>query len=177
MAFFKSVPRHMFAPGQTCTIREGTTAMDGNGFHACAIARHCFVRAFWCEHGCDDEHDLAEIRLEGRILGFGNDVRTIGPVMTIIRILTSEEKHACGTGVVFRPNGVQEWYKDGKLHRDDDLPAVIRTNGKREWYRLGKLHRDNNLPAVVYADESRAWFVHGKFQRLLSARQVDALVP
>ena len=44
---------------------------------------------------------------------------------------------------------VKKWFKDGKLHRDGDLPAVITSDGTRIWYRHGKRHRDGDLPAVI----------------------------
>ena len=39
------------------------------------------------------------------------------------------------------PNGTQEWYRDGELHRDGDLPAVIHPDGSQEWYRNGIHYR------------------------------------
>ena len=35
-------------------------------------------------------------------------------------------------------DGTKEWYRDGKLHREDG-PAVERSNGTKEWYRDGIL--------------------------------------
>jgi hypothetical protein len=43
----------------------------------------------------------------------------------------------------------QCWYKNGKIHRDNDLPAIISQNGYKGWYKNGQLHRDNDLPAVM----------------------------
>lgn len=48
--------------------------------------------------------------------------------------------------------GIEGWYKDGKLHRDNDLPALkpIENNkdGSTCWYQNEKLHRENG-PAVI----------------------------
>ncbi len=33
--------------------------------------------------------------------------------------------------------GIQEWYKDGKFHREDG-PAYIHPDGTKEWYLNGK---------------------------------------
>lgn len=37
-----------------------------------------------------------------------------------------------------RTNGTQEWYLQGRLHREDDQPAVIYTNNHMEWYVNGR---------------------------------------
>jgi hypothetical protein len=36
-----------------------------------------------------------------------------------------------------KKNGDQIWYKNGKLHREDDLPSSIRPDGTKEWYKNG----------------------------------------
>jgi hypothetical protein len=54
-------------------------------------------------------------------------------------------------------NGDQYWYKEGKRHRDGDLPAVIYSDGNQHWYKEGKLHRDGDLPAVILSDGSQWW--------------------
>jgi hypothetical protein len=58
-------------------------------------------------------------------------------------------------------NGYREWYKDGKLHRAGDKPAIECADGYREWYKDGKLHRDGDKPAVEYASGYRAWYKDG----------------
>jgi hypothetical protein len=35
-------------------------------------------------------------------------------------------------------DGSQYWYKNGKLHRDGDKPAIDQNDGTREWYRNGE---------------------------------------
>jgi len=57
----------------------------------------------------------------------------------------------------------QEWYKEGELHRDGDLPA-IQGNNMREWYKNGKLHRDGDLPAFQ-GNNMREWYKNGKLHR------------
>lgn len=39
-----------------------------------------------------------------------------------------------------------------KVHRDNDLPAIIYKNGTRKWYQNGNLHRDNNKPVIEYVE-------------------------
>lgn len=58
-------------------------------------------------------------------------------------------------------DGTKAWYKNNKLHRDDDLPAVIWADGTKLWYQNGVLHRDNNLPAVIFADGKEEWYQFG----------------
>jgi uncharacterized protein CbrC (UPF0167 family) len=40
--------------------------------------------------------------------------------------------------------GYQAWYKNGELHRDNDLPAVIRDNGTKFYYIDGQFIREEN---------------------------------
>ena len=59
-----------------------------------------------------------------------------------------------------------EWFKNGLLHRDNDLPAIIDHIGNKEWYYNGVLHRDNDLPAVITYNGYKAWYVNGKNHRI-----------
>jgi hypothetical protein len=59
------------------------------------------------------------------------------------------------------PYGLQSWYKYGKIHRDDDQPAVIRPNGTRYWVQYGQIHRDNDQPAIICSDGTRMWYRFG----------------
>ena len=61
--------------------------------------------------------------------------------------------------------GDQKWYLNGKLHRDNDLPAVVRICGDKQWYQNGYLHRDNDLPAEIYATGTQIWYLHGLLHR------------
>jgi hypothetical protein len=66
-------------------------------------------------------------------------------------------------GVIFSKG--QAWYKKGKLHRDGDLPAYVGSNGTQEWYKEGKLDRDGDLPAVIYSNGDHYWYKEGKLDR------------
>jgi len=61
--------------------------------------------------------------------------------------------------------GYQWWYKNGKLHRDNDLPAVIQTNGIQRWYKNGQSHRDNDLPAIISPNGYQGWYKHDELHR------------
>jgi hypothetical protein len=69
-----------------------------------------------------------------------------------------------------------EWYdEDGKLHRDNDLPARITFNKniifKEEWYLHGLLHRKENKPAIIQYREGTndilwsEWLLNGARHR------------
>lgn len=61
-------------------------------------------------------------------------------------------------------NGDKFWYKDGKLHREGGMPAVILSNGT-SYYKDGKRHRDNDLPAVEDISGFKAWYKDGRLHR------------
>ena len=54
-----------------------------------------------------------------------------------------------------------EWYRNGKLHREDG-PAVVCVGGSSKWwYRHGKLHREDG-PAIEHDDDGLYhWFLNG----------------
>lgn len=60
--------------------------------------------------------------------------------------------------------GTQRWYNDGKLHRDNDLPAIIRVE-YQEWYKNGQKHRDGDLPSKIWACGDQQWYKNGKMHR------------
>jgi len=76
----------------------------------------------------------------------------------------------------FKINGVAPedtislYLRDGKLHRDKDLPAVeISASGCGWWFKEGKKHRDldasgASLPAVI-SDESWEYWYQGMLHR------------
>lgn len=58
-------------------------------------------------------------------------------------------------------DGTIVYMKDGKAHRDGDLPAMESPDGDQHWMRNGYLHRDGDLPAVVDKyDGYIAWYKH-----------------
>ena len=69
------------------------------------------------------------------------------------------------------------WYDiDGKIHRDNDLPAVvIAGHNVCFWYQHGQIHRDG-APAIIYPDfydvvldvsrkGTRLWYQNGQIHR------------
>jgi hypothetical protein len=47
-----------------------------------------------------------------------------------------------------------------KLTHFDTGPAIIHADGSTEWWRHGKRHRDNSLPAVEYASGTKEYYVN-----------------
>ena len=62
-----------------------------------------------------------------------------------------------------RPEKSTYWYKNGKIHRDNDKPAVEWRDFDKFWYKNGKLHRDNELPAIIYVDGNMEWWKNDVF--------------
>lgn len=60
-------------------------------------------------------------------------------------------------------NGEQIWEKNGKRHRDGDLPAVVGPF-RSIWYQNGKRHRDGDQPAFI-GRGVKAWYQHGRLRR------------
>ena len=56
--------------------------------------------------------------------------------------------------------GNTEYYKNGVLHRDGDLPAVITARGDLEYWKNGRRHRDNG-PPVIRKDGVCSWYKNG----------------
>lgn len=57
----------------------------------------------------------------------------------------------------------QEWYVDGRLHREDG-PAIKYCDGTEKWYRHGQLHRVGG-PAEIYPRGASAWLQEGLLHR------------
>lgn len=63
---------------------------------------------------------------------------------------------------VIYASGGRDWYQDGKLHRDGDKPAIITSGGSRWWYQDGKIHRDGDKPAFISANGTQQeWYKNG----------------
>jgi hypothetical protein len=56
----------------------------------------------------------------------------------------------------------QYWYKEGEVHRDGDLPAIILSNGDQYWYKEGEVHRDGDLPAIILSCGDQYWYKEGE---------------
>ena len=70
-----------------------------------------------------------------------------------------------GQPALISVHGTLFWYKEGKRHREGDQPAVINANGDQGWYKEGKCHRDGDQPAIIRADGDQEWYKEGKLHR------------
>jgi len=61
--------------------------------------------------------------------------------------------------------GTMFWYKNGKRHREKDLPAIIYYNGDMYWYKNGIQHREKDKPAIINHNGDMSWFENGKLIR------------
>ena len=49
-------------------------------------------------------------------------------------------------------DGTKNWYKEGKLHRDNDQPAIIEANGTKYWCKDGVQY----TPEVKVVEEKKS---------------------
>ena len=68
----------------------------------------------------------------------------------------------CDLPAVEYKDGTKIWYKDDLCHRSNDLPAVEYNDGDKFWYIYDRLHRNNNLPAIILNNGYKEWFKNGK---------------
>lgn len=84
----------------------------------------------------------------------------------------NDKLHSIGDAPAIVSHGEAFWYRDGILHRDNDLPAVVRDSVdlfdlsaefQYEWWFEGKRHRQNSsLPAAIGFFGSQVYYQHGK---------------
>ncbi len=55
--------------------------------------------------------------------------------------------------------GDKRWYKNGKIHRDNDLPACEYSDGNKYWYQNGNTHRIGNH-AIIYHDNTKRFHIN-----------------
>ena len=59
--------------------------------------------------------------------------------------------------------GTTVFYKNGEIHRDNDLPAVVDPNNET-WYQNGLIHRDGGAAIIFYElgrPVQQFWLQHG----------------
>lgn len=66
------------------------------------------------------------------------------------------------------------FYKDDKLHRDDDKPAII-TNNNKYYFTDNRLNRDNDKPAVIYSNGRLEYYKDGNLYKIFDDNKVTYL--
>jgi hypothetical protein len=61
--------------------------------------------------------------------------------------------------------GLNYWYINGNLHRDNDLPMEVRCNGDKYWFINNNIHRNDDKPAIIESNGSRYWYMDSKNHR------------
>jgi len=74
-----------------------------------------------------------------------------------------------------RATGKKEWYKEHRLHRDNDEPAVIFPNGDKEWRQEGRLHRKFG-PARTKANGTEEYWYAGRQKPKEEVQDVELVV-
>ena len=62
-------------------------------------------------------------------------------------------------------NGTKSWWYKGELHRENDKPSVEWPAGRKDWYRKGQRHRENDKPAYEDVDGTKEWWYNGQRHR------------
>jgi hypothetical protein len=88
------------------------------------------------------------------------------------KVHTEEDKTAAETIHIvellqgrFESSGNVYYFDKGRLHRDEDLPAMELVCGSQIYCQNGVRHRDGDLPAEIWSTGGRSYFQHGVFHR------------
>lgn len=68
---------------------------------------------------------------------------------------------------------LQEWWINGRLHRDGDKPAVLWADGSMEWWTENRRHRGNLKPAIISTSGLQSWCVDGIYTRSVMTPSTD----
>jgi hypothetical protein len=67
------------------------------------------------------------------------------------------KRHRDNNKPAYISSGIMKWYKNGLLHTDDDSPAIIDESYENSpiyaWYKKGHLNRNNDKPAIIRKDD------------------------
>lgn len=59
--------------------------------------------------------------------------------------------------VKFYDNGMQVWFLNNRIHREDK-PAVVHPNGHEEWWYNNQRHRSDGPAVTTASGEKQFWF-------------------
>jgi hypothetical protein len=71
-------------------------------------------------------------------------------------------------------NGDLYWYKDGLLHRDNDLPSIIIKSGAKYWHINGVPSRlDISLPYIEMSNGDKYYKLNDGGKKIIGHRILD----
>ncbi len=111
------------------SIHDGSIELCKSGLHFCRELAHVF-RYYPDGIFCAVEIPLTAQEITG-------DNKSVTNKLKPTRLLDGK----------YESLGNTYYFKLGKFHRDDDLPAIIHANGTQAWYKEGTMHRDGDQPA------------------------------
>ena len=154
-----------FEAGGTVELPPGEfPVLCSNGFHFCPNHLPPLACLQFVPLADDTVLRLAIVKVPNRADVVHDKFKLAASRLTVVSVLSVDDTLAALSGV-FDDGSRTRWYHQGKLHRDDDLPAVEWTNGSKEWRVHGKRHRDGDKPAVELADGSLEWWMDGELHR------------
>jgi hypothetical protein len=124
---------------------------------------------WWHQGELHRDDGPAVSRMGGRVqlwYRHGKLHRTDGPAvnlygLTVEHWIDGKPVEDSGYEYEVDPYGTRTWRRGGRLHRDDDHPALLAANNDTAiWYRSGLKHRDHG-PAV-FTMSGVEWWVNGK---------------
>lgn len=92
-------------------------------------------------------------------VGYGYSIPNYKSNRIVYQNAKGERHRLCGPAVQDVKLGLEMWYADGELHRDDGGPAYTYKHIKK-WYQNGKLHRIDG-PAVIGQGRPREYWLEG----------------
>lgn len=149
----------IFKPNLSC---QGFRFVIGKTYRAkrriimCENGFHCCNQAIECLKYYKPPYRLCEVSIGSENYTEGD--KTVTREITIVREIVDDEFKSLLTGHVTNFDGVKYWYKDGLLHRENDLPAIECPCGHKEWYIQGKLHREDDMPAKIDYGVTHYWY-------------------
>ena len=158
---YKLIPEDMICHGHKYEL--GKTYHHDKELVLCQSGFHCSENPLHCLDFYSPDSRLFEVKIGSKCIKGRNKVVT--DEITLLREITGEEKNTLLTGNFFSIQKYQVWYKNGKRHREGDLPAIEYLGGRKEWYQNGQLHREGDLPAIENYDGTKEWWKNGKQHR------------
>ena len=103
--------------------------------------------------------------------------------MTIEQLLKKYKRKYPGVPYEIEGTGGIVSQKNNKFHSYGDAPAYVSLYDEaKQWCKNGKLHRENDKPAVVYPNGEKKYFYNGKeYDPLYTSekqkKQIERLTP